>query len=131
MTLANHLTTTYSCHCQVYNGDTDPAITSFAAQNWTSKLGLEELQEWRPWTVDSCRLVGGYVTRYGGNFDFLTIRGAGHMVPTYKAAATFTFMKAWIENKEYPVLEPHCQSPSRLDGLNPPAGAPQTFLRNQ
>lgn len=30
----------------VYNGDTDPAITSFAAQNWTSHLGLEEIEHW-------------------------------------------------------------------------------------
>lgn len=66
----------------IYNGDADPAITSFATQNWTSHLGLAETEVWRPWTVDNCRRVGGYVTRYQGNFDFLTIRGAGHMVRT-------------------------------------------------
>jgi Serine carboxypeptidase len=60
--------------------DTDPAINSFAAQNWTSHLGFNETQSWRPWTIDGCRRMGGYVTRYQGNFDFLTIRGAGHMV---------------------------------------------------
>ena len=64
----------------VYNGDTDPAITSFATQNWTSHLGFDEVQHWRPWTIDHCQQMGGYVTRYEGNFDFLTIRGAGHMV---------------------------------------------------
>ena len=45
-------------------------------------MGFEVLEEWRPWTVDSCKRVGGYITRYAGDFDFLTIRGAGHMVPT-------------------------------------------------
>ncbi len=64
----------------IYNGDADPAITSLAAQNWTWHLDLPETESWRPWTVDSCRRVGGYVTRYEGSFDFLTIRGAGHMV---------------------------------------------------
>ncbi|KAL3893606.1 MAG: hypothetical protein SGARI_008064 [Bacillariaceae sp.] len=64
----------------VYNGDTDPAITSFATQNWTSHLGFDEIQHWRPWTIDNCKAMGGYVTRYEGKFDFLTIRGAGHMV---------------------------------------------------
>lgn len=63
-----------------YSTDTDPAINSFAAQNWTSHLGLKEVESWRPWTVDGCRRMGGYVTRYEGDFDFLTIRGAGHMV---------------------------------------------------
>jgi Serine carboxypeptidase len=64
----------------VYNGDTDPAITSFATQNWTSHLGFDESQHWRPWTIDHCQQMGGYVTRYEGKFDVLTIRGAGHMV---------------------------------------------------
>jgi hypothetical protein len=64
----------------VYNGDTDPAITSFATANWTSHLGFDEIQHWRPWTVDGCQQMGGYVTRYEGMFDFVTIRGAGHMV---------------------------------------------------
>jgi len=64
----------------IYNGDTDPAITSMAAQNWTSHLDFDLAEEWRPWTVDGCRRMGGYVTRYVGGVDFLTIRGAGHMV---------------------------------------------------
>ena len=64
----------------IYNGDTDPCINSFLAQNWTSNLGLSESQSWRPWTTDGCQRMGGYVTRYANNFDFLTIRGAGHMV---------------------------------------------------
>jgi carboxypeptidase C (cathepsin A) len=101
----------------VYNGDTDPAITSFAAQNWTTHLHFTETQEWRPWTVDGCRRMGGYVTRYDGDFDFLTIRGAGHMVPTYKAAATFTFMRAWIEDKDYPAFSKDCEAPNAVNVL--------------
>ena len=92
----------------VYNGDTDPAITSFAAQNWTSKLGLAVLEEWRPWTVDGCQQMGGYVTRYQGGLDFLTIRGAGHLVPTYKPAAAFRFIQSWIEGTEYPRFNKSC-----------------------
>ena len=93
----------------IYNGDTDPSIDSFKAQNWTANLGLTPDQTWRPWTLDGCRRMGGYVTRcmkcstlttwpcvslahayahvhvhvrrYKERFDYLTIRGAGHMVP--------------------------------------------------
>jgi carboxypeptidase C (cathepsin A) len=96
----------------VYNGDTDPAINSFAAQNWTSHLGLEEVESWRPWTVDGCRRMGGYVTRYVGGFEFLTIRGAGHMVPTIKPAAAFTLIKAWIQGSPYPAYDKDCKKPS-------------------
>eukprot|EP01035_Chromulina_nebulosa_P024704 gene24704-32179_t len=65
----------------IYNGDTDPCINSYQAQNWTRSLGFQEKQAWRPWTVDGCQSMGGYVTRYEKNFDYLTIRGSGHMVP--------------------------------------------------
>ena len=93
------------------NGDTDPAITSFAAQNWTSHMGFTELHHWKPWTVDNCQRMGGYVTRYVGNFDFLTIRGAGHMVPTYKPEASFTFLKSWLDGEDYPSYNSNCTSP--------------------
>ena len=91
----------------VYNGDTDPAITSFATQNWTSHLGFDETigGHWQPWTIDGCQRMGGYVERYEGMFDFLTIRGAGHMVPTYKPAASFAFLKAWLRDEDYPLFD--------------------------
>lgn len=101
----------------VYNGDTDPAITSFAAQNWTSHLGLAIQQDWRPWTLDGCKHVGGYVTRYEGGLDFLTIRGAGHLVPTYKPDAAFVFIKSWMEGKEYPRFDKSCVPHAREKGV--------------
>lgn len=87
----------------VYNGDTDPGINSFVSQNWTSALGFQEKLDggWRPWTLDGMQTMGGYVTRYEGDFDFLTIRGSGHMVPEYKPAAAFEFISRWIKNEDY------------------------------
>ena len=59
----------------VYNGDTDPCINSLQAQDWTSKLGFAETQSWRPWTVDGCQHMGGYVTRceYPSMYIFLSL----------------------------------------------------------
>ena len=102
----------YSNHVLVLAKDTDPAITSFATANWTSHLGFTETQHWRPWTVDGCQQMGGYVTRYQGDFDFVTIRGAGHMVPTNKPEATFAFMSAWIHEKDYLTFNKTCTRPS-------------------
>uniref|UniRef100_A0A7S3PEG2 Carboxypeptidase n=1 Tax=Amphora coffeiformis TaxID=265554 RepID=A0A7S3PEG2_9STRA len=115
----------------VYNGDTDPSITSWAAQNWTSHLGLDESESWRPWTVDACRRMGGYITRYEGGFDFLTIRGAGHMVPTYKTAGTFTFLKSWLTGADYPPYVANCTLPpaSVTDFHNDLADGVQTTAR--
>eukprot|EP00537_Pseudo-nitzschia_pungens_P010310 CAMPEP_0172389194 /NCGR_PEP_ID=MMETSP1061-20121228/6161_1 /TAXON_ID=37318 /ORGANISM="Pseudo-nitzschia pungens, Strain cf. pungens" /LENGTH=636 /DNA_ID=CAMNT_0013119301 /DNA_START=333 /DNA_END=2243 /DNA_ORIENTATION=+ len=104
----------------VYNGDTDPAITSFAAQNWTSHLGFEPIGHWRPWTSDGCQKMGGYVERYEGSFDFLTIRGAGHMVPTYKPEATFAFLEAWLKDEDYPAFDKNCTQPQPQPKPQPP-----------
>jgi len=95
----------------VYNGDTDPGINSFAAQNWTASMGLEEVEEQRPWTLDECKRMGGYVTTYEGNFEFLTIRGAGHMVPTYKPEASYEFFGRFINGEKYKRYDPQCVAP--------------------
>lgn len=36
----------------VYNGDTDPSLNSFNAEDWTSRLDYKETEAWRPWTID-------------------------------------------------------------------------------
>mmetsp|Transcript_21512 Transcript_21512/g.54995 ORF Transcript_21512/g.54995 Transcript_21512/m.54995 type:complete len:520 (+) Transcript_21512:54-1613(+) len=98
----------------VYNGDTDPGINSFASQNWTVALGFEETQAWRPWTVDGQQQMGGYVTRYAGGFDFLTIRGAGHMVPEFKPKASLEFLTRFLNNEDYqPYMAPASRSTKR------------------
>ncbi|CAE7707915.1 CBP1 [Symbiodinium pilosum] len=90
----------------IYNGDADPGLNSFYAQNWTSSVGIPEIESWRPWTRDGKIRMGGYVTRYQNNFDFLTIRGAGHMVPEYKPEAAFVMVKSFLSNSEYPRYHP-------------------------
>ncbi len=65
----------------IIQGDTDPALNSLAAQNWTEYLNLTETEAWRPWTIDGEQYVGGFVTTYQTRFQFATVRGSGHMVP--------------------------------------------------
>lgn len=88
----------------IYNGDADPSLNSFYGENWTAGLGLREKQSWRPWTRDGKNKMGGYVTRYEGGFDYLTIRGSGHMVPEYKPEAAFVFLKSFLQDQDYPHL---------------------------
>ncbi|CAK9073626.1 unnamed protein product [Durusdinium trenchii] len=44
----------------IYNGDADPGLNSFYAQNWTTAVGIPEVQSWRPWTRDGKMKMGGY-----------------------------------------------------------------------
>jgi hypothetical protein len=45
--------------------------------------------------------MGGYVTRYEKDFDFLTIRGSGHMVPEYKPKVTLEFLEKWLKGEDW------------------------------
>ncbi|GAB5370145.1 hypothetical protein AAMO2058_001466800 [Amorphochlora amoebiformis] len=97
----------------IYNGDTDPGLNSFIMQNWTRALGLEEAQSWRPWTIDGKSRMGGYVVRYKGDFDTLTIRGSGHMVPEFKPRASLEFLTRWLRNEDWKTYNPSRGSASR------------------
>lgn len=96
----------------VYNGDTDPCINSYQAQNWTRNLGFAETQSWRPWTLDGCQSMGGYVTRYENNFDFVSIKGAGHMVPLHRPQATLEFISRFLMAEDYKTYDSTCTSPT-------------------
>ena len=90
----------------IYNGDTDPGLNSFFGEWWVNSLGLKVSEQWRPWTLDGGTEVAGYVPKFSstsskGSFDYLTIRGSGHMVPQMKPRAAFEMLKAWLHGNDY------------------------------
>lgn len=58
--------------------------------------------------------MGGFVTRYENNLDYLTIRVSGHMVPEYKPEAASAFLKAWLQHGDYPRYQPHTMKPTEV-----------------
>lgn len=74
----------------IYSGDADGCVPYVGTEEWTSALGFEQIEAWRPWlsgttenmTCTDC-VTAGYVTTYAvapqHNFTFITIKGAGHM----------------------------------------------------
>jgi hypothetical protein len=122
----------------VYSGDTDVSVNVFASQNWTTKLGQKEIEAWRPWTLDGGKAVVGYVTRYENNFDFVTIRGSGHMVPVrhaflwgfehaaltfsraqqFKSQAAFELLSRFLRNQPLQKFDGSKRGPSPLVVLN-------------
>eukprot|EP00055_Hartaetosiga_balthica_P017147 m.112598 g.112598 ORF g.112598 m.112598 type:complete len:505 (-) comp9256_c9_seq1:1971-3485(-) len=90
----------------VYNGDTDPGINSFITQDkyveYFDAQNLTETEVWRPWTFDGKDQMGGYVFGYGSNFNFLTIRGSGHMVPEFKPQAAYVMLEYFLSGKPWP-----------------------------
>ncbi|KAI6675925.1 hypothetical protein NL676_036721 [Syzygium grande] len=66
----------------VFSGDTDGRVPVTSTQRSLSKMSLPTKSPWRPWYLGG--EVGGYVQVYKGDLTFVTVRGAGHMVPSYQ-----------------------------------------------
>jgi len=85
----------------VFSGDVDGCVPHVFTEQWVEGLGFPVSDAFRPWTFSNGQ-VGGYVTTYGvNNFAFLTVKGAGHMVPQYAPEAAFTMFSIWLSNSPY------------------------------
>ena len=95
LSLSPHQTYSLTAHSlQPYTG----------AMEWTSGLGFPVTKAWHPWFGDrnagGSRVAAGYSTSYGGaakDFAFVTVKGAGHEVPTFKPAAAFTLFTSFLD----------------------------------
>jgi len=70
-----------------------------------SPLGLPMTQTWRPFGVAPTgrKVQGGFVMEWaGGQLSFVSIRGAGHLAPLYRPAASFTMMQAFQKGESPP-----------------------------
>ena len=68
----------------IYNGDTDFILSHMGNAAWIAKgLQLNKTTEWTKWRGSDGQ-VAGYFETYqtaGKPLTFLTVKGAGHMVP--------------------------------------------------
>jgi len=80
----------------IYSGDTDAAVPYVGTQNWIRVLNLKLIKDWKTWKVNN--QVAGYVTEYE-KLMFVTIKGAGHMVPQDKPAEAYAFFSAFLNDK--------------------------------
>ncbi|XVF36223.1 hypothetical protein REPUB_Repub19eG0040000 [Reevesia pubescens] len=67
----------------IYSGDTDGALPVTCSRYAINKLGTPIKTAWYPWYTQG--EVGGYAVGYQ-NLTFVTVRGAGHFVPSYQPA---------------------------------------------
>ncbi|CAI0444001.1 unnamed protein product [Linum tenue] len=83
----------------VYSGDTDGRIPVTSTRLTLNKLGLNITQDWAPWYFR--QQVGGWTIEYDG-LTFVTIRGAGHQVPTFKPMQALVLISRFLGNKKMP-----------------------------
>ena len=82
----------------IYNGDADGCVPYPDNEEWTAGMGYPTLHHWHPWSVDG--QVAGYSTVYTeNNFSFVTVKGAGHMVPQTQPAAALYLFTAFLNGQ--------------------------------
>nr|XP_019710268.1 serine carboxypeptidase II-3 isoform X2 [Elaeis guineensis] len=84
----------------VYSGDVDGRIPVTSSRYSLNQLNLSVKTKWQPWFVN--KEVGGYSIIYDGNLTFVTVRGAGHEVPSYQALRALVLIKFFLDGKLLP-----------------------------
>lgn len=80
----------------VYSGDVDGSVPFTGTRKWIKKLDLPVQKPLSSWFVDG--QVAGYSEVYSG-LTFLTIKGAGHMVPQWKRPQAHYFINKFLQNQ--------------------------------
>jgi serine carboxypeptidase-like clade 1 len=93
-----------------YSGDTDGAVPTYGTKAWIKGLldgGVWNVtQPWKQWKTNdgvNGAQVSGYYEKYQG-FDFVTIKGVGHMAPEWKRKPVSLMISAWVHNETIDLL---------------------------
>ncbi|KAF8022264.1 hypothetical protein BT93_G2417 [Corymbia citriodora subsp. variegata] len=84
----------------VFSGDTDGVVPVTSTKKSLHKMGLPTKSPWRPWYVRG--EVGGYVQVYEGDLTFVTVRGAGHQVPSYQPRRALSLVSHFLSGSSLP-----------------------------
>ena len=82
-----------------FSGDVDAVVAFNGTQKWIKNLNLPILDKWRSWHRGDPLNIAGYVTKYDG-LTFVTVRGAGHMVPTYRPKEAFYLLNQFLTGQD-------------------------------
>ena len=98
----------------VYSGDADTCVPYKGSEEWVDDLEtsgvLTQTEAWRPWYLTHGKgryAPSGYATAYKPaaaperTFNFVTIRLAGHMVPTFMPSASLAMIERFLAYQPY------------------------------
>ncbi|XP_059663516.1 serine carboxypeptidase 1-like [Cornus florida] len=83
----------------VYSGDIDAVVPVTSTKYDMNTLNLPIQTAWRPWYINN--EVGGYVEEYKG-LTFATVRGAGHIVPSYQPERALLMISSFLQGSLLP-----------------------------
>ncbi|ESR59656.1 hypothetical protein CICLE_v100180622mg, partial [Citrus x clementina] len=76
-------------------GDIDGVVPITSTRYSISSLNLPIKTPWYPWYINANE-VGGYVEGYEG-LTFVTVRGAGHFVPSYQPKRALVMIASFLQ----------------------------------
>ncbi|TXG73331.1 hypothetical protein EZV62_001910 [Acer yangbiense] len=76
------------------SGDVDSAVPVTSSRYSISSLNLQIKTPWYPWYTNN--EVGGYAVEYQG-VTFVTVRGAGHLVPSYQPERALNMISSFLQ----------------------------------
>ncbi|XP_073120270.1 serine carboxypeptidase 1-like [Henckelia pumila] len=80
----------------IYSGDIDLVIPVTTTRYSMPRLGSSVKTPWYPWYNQG--EVGGYAVQYE-NVTFVTVRGAGHFVPSYQPERALVLFSTFLQGK--------------------------------
>ncbi|WCJ41536.1 Serine carboxypeptidase 1 [Euphorbia peplus] len=78
----------------IYSGDTDGRVPVTSSRYSINKMKLPVKTPWQAWYTNE--EVGGYVVAYEG-VTFVTVRGAGHLVPSYQPERALSMISSFLK----------------------------------
>ncbi|WCJ41540.1 Serine carboxypeptidase 1 [Euphorbia peplus] len=84
----------------IYSGDTDGMVPVTSTRYSINKMKLPIKNTWKPWYTN--KEVGGYVVNYEG-VTFVTVRGAGHQVPSYQPERSLVMISSFLQGTLPPI----------------------------
>ncbi|CAN8004455.1 unnamed protein product [Ixodes hexagonus] len=83
----------------VYNGDVDMACTFLGGEWFVESLGYKHTSEYQTWKVGP--VIGGFFQTFEKNVTFVTVKGAGHMVPLDKAPESLHMISNFLTDTPF------------------------------
>eukprot|EP00499_Haloplacidia_sp_CaronLabIsolate_P007885 CAMPEP_0196780386 /NCGR_PEP_ID=MMETSP1104-20130614/7771_1 /TAXON_ID=33652 /ORGANISM="Cafeteria sp., Strain Caron Lab Isolate" /LENGTH=479 /DNA_ID=CAMNT_0042150585 /DNA_START=9 /DNA_END=1448 /DNA_ORIENTATION=+ len=83
----------------IYSGDVDACVPYYGTEQWVYSLNRTITKEWHPW--DQNGQVAGYAVEFEDNFKYITVLGAGHMVPQFKPEAAFLMFQKFLKGSDF------------------------------
>ncbi|XP_065865138.1 serine carboxypeptidase 1-like [Euphorbia lathyris] len=87
----------------IFSGDTDGRVPVTSSRYSINSMKLPIKTPWQPWYTNE--EVGGYVVAYDG-VTFVTVRGAGHLVPSYQPERALVMISSFLKGILPPTTSP-------------------------